>query len=59
MDRVLDINVRGVVATTQAALKHIKGVSTILVSGGISHPCHMLHDDAAGIPFSTPAWKRV
>ena len=33
MDRVLDINVRGVFATTQAALKHMKDGGRIIMVG--------------------------
>jgi len=33
MDRVVDINVRGVFATTQAALKHMKGGGRIIMVG--------------------------
>jgi 3-oxoacyl-[acyl-carrier protein] reductase len=33
MDRVIDINVRGILATTQAALKHMKSGSRIIMIG--------------------------
>jgi 3-oxoacyl-[acyl-carrier protein] reductase len=33
MDRVIDINLRGVLATTQAALKHLKDGGRIIMVG--------------------------
>jgi 3-oxoacyl-[acyl-carrier protein] reductase len=38
MDRVIDINIRGVFATTQAALKHMKEGGRIIMIGLASYP---------------------